>query len=175
MYRPTTILFALALMIAFSTLPNKPASAMPAVTIRGYAWIDENCDSIRQDGEASATMLRPYVISYGPDGVPFTSDDAQLGIAYIYTSGPNIGQYEFDRGVTGDTYRLSILQEQRPAGYAPTKYRQGNNPTRWSSLQANWATTGFQLDENNTVDGGNIGIMPTSCLPNQLYLPLIQR
>jgi len=170
MHRPTTILFALALMIAFSTLRNKPASAIPAITIRGYAWIDENCDGIRQDGEAPATMLQIFVISYGPDGIPFTSDDAQLGVAFFSGS-----QYELDRGVTGDTYRLSILQGQRPAGYVPTKHRQGSDPSRWSSLQANWATSGFQLDENNTVDGGNIGIMPTSCLPNQLYLPLIQR
>ena len=177
-------LLLLACALLALAAPARAASPM----IRGWAWVDQNCDGVRQDEEPSAySLFSIYLYRFGPDGQAFTSDDKLLRYMDMYTSGPNAGQYEdtTDSAIMlPELYRLSILQGGRPAGYLPTKYRAGGDPDHWSSLQGNWTTGdpnngGFQLDPNGTVTGGNIGIAPLSCTDQwyteHVYLPLALR
>jgi hypothetical protein len=177
----TRLLAVLALSLLTLAAPVRATSPM----IRGWAWIDQNCDGIRQDAEPPAgytvVTSSPYLYRFGPDGVPFTADDKQLRVLGVIDT----GSYEdtTDSAIMpAERYRLSILQGGRPDGYLPTKYRQGSDPARWSSLQANWTTGdpnngGFLLDPSSTVTGGNIGIAPVACLAQwyheHLYLPLV--
>jgi hypothetical protein len=183
MHRITT--FALYLLVPLSILAlSTPVQAVSPM-IQGWAWIDQNCDGLHQDAEAPLTTVAVYLYRFGPDGVAFSADDKQLRGLPLYISGPNAGQYKdtTDSAIMpAERYRLSILQGGRPDGYLPTRYRQGSDPARWSSLQANWTTGdpnngGFLLDPNGTVTGGNIGIAPVACIeqwyPNHLYLPLV--
>lgn len=176
-------------MVSAATIPTTgdptptatPDVMEPAASNRivGHAWIDANCDGIRQDGEAPA-LLGVYLITFGLDDIPFTSDDRQLD---AYGVGAD-GQYRFTRGAPGMRFRLSILFGTWPDGYMPTKYRQGSDSTRWSSLQANWTTGdpnngGFTVPIDPVVDGGNIGIAPVACqsqwYTNHVRLPLVVR
>jgi len=185
MHRRTTLTpLALVLLTLMTLTLITSTYAMPSVTVRGYAWIDSNCNGIREDDEPAANTVMPRIdmYSFGEDGLPFTSDDGSVQIG-AYLSTPDV-VYEFTRGATGYLYRLSIIQGARPDGYIPTLYRQGNDPARWSSLQSNWTTGdpsdgGFTMSEAETVTGGNIGIAPASCaqqwFSNHLYLPLLVR
>ena len=178
--RPTFILLAL-ILLTFTVMTNPVRAASPA--IQGWAWIDQNCDGLRQDGEPSAKQLFViYLYRFGADGLAFTADDRQVRVV---PAGLEAGQYEDTTDsslMLPELYRLSILQGGRPVGYVPTLYRQGSDPARWSSLQGNWTTgdpedNGFVLDPNGTVTGGNIGIAPVSCVAQwyseRVYLPLL--
>jgi len=183
------ILIALTLLtLAALTSPARAASPQ----IQGWAWIDTNCDGIRQDGEPpTLDLFAIYLYRFGADGQPFTTDDRQVRNIDLYQSGPDIGIYRDDTDsamvlpvLPNELYRLSILQGGRPAGYLPTRYRQGSDSARWSSLQLNWTTGdpnngGFALDLNSTVSGGNIGIAPASCAAQwytqHVALPLLVR
>ena len=182
MRRITT--FARYLLVPLSLLALSAPVHAASPMILGWAWIDQNCDGIRQDAEPSAKQrFVLYLFRFGADGRPFTSDDKLLR---VIPAGIEAGTYTdtTDSAIMPvERYRLSILQGGRPDGYLPTKYRQGSDPARWSSLQANWTTGdpgngGFLLDPNGTVTGGNIGIAPIACLaqwyPEHLYLPLVQ-
>ncbi len=188
MQRTTTITLTALLGLTLSILAVITPVHAAAPAIHGWAWVDQNCDGIRQDSEPIATdKFVLYLYRFGPDGIAFTSDDRQVRVLDQYTSGPNAGIYEDPNDsaqMLPERYRISILQGGRPAGYVPTLYRQGNDPTHWSSLQSNWTTGdpnngGFQLDPNATVTGGNIGIAPESCTnvwyTNHLYLPFVKR
>lgn len=179
-HRLTFTLLSLILLLT-TALTSSVRAASPA--IQGWAWIDTNCDGMRQDGESPLSGVAIYLYRFGADGVPYTTDDSQVRNIDLYISGPKVGQYEDDTDsaiMLPEHYRLSILQGGRPAGYVPTLYRQGSDPARWSSLQSNWTTGdpnngGFALDPNGTVTGGNIGIAPVSCTAqwytNRTYLP----
>jgi hypothetical protein len=166
-------------------LSTSAVHAMPREIVRGYAWIDSDCDGLRDDGEAPATVMQVFLYVFGADDVPFTDDDRTgVGVSQIGKSGEYKSQYSFFNTSVNMRYRLSVLQGQRPAGYIPTRYRQGNDPTRWSSLQGNWTTGdpnngGFRLSDTGPVDGGNIGIAPLSCqaqwYPHHVFVPLAQR
>jgi len=184
MHYTRTLTSAALVMLLLSMLPLGAPARAATPMIQGWAWVDTNCDGIRQAGEPSAyPLFAIYLYRFGPDGQPFTSDDRQLR---VLPAGLAVGQYEdaTDSAIMpAERYRLSILQGGRPDGYLPTRYRQGSDPARWSSLQANWTTgdpgnSGFLLDPNGTVTGGNIGIAPVACIeqwyPNHLYIPLVQ-
>lgn len=182
-HRISKTLLALTILMSLVTFSNPVYAASPA--IRGWSWIDQNCDGMRQDGESALTGVAIYLYRFGPDGVPFTADDSQVRNIDFYISGPKVGQYEDSTDsaiMLPELYRLSILQGGRPTDYLPTLYRQGSDPARWSSLQSNWTTGdpnngGFALDPNGTVTGGNIGIAPASCTAQwytqHTYLPLL--
>src|SRR5690349_14368028 len=76
-----TTTIARYLLVSLSLLalsaPVRAASPM----IQGWAWIDQNCDGIRQDAEPSAKQrFALYLYRFGADGMPFTSDDKLLRI-----------------------------------------------------------------------------------------------
>lgn len=168
-------------MVGMLATPVRAAN--PAIL--GRHWIDANCNGLYDQGEAPITGISLYLYRFGADGVPFTSDDRQMRTLGVFFGGAKAGWYEDDadssRMLTDERYRLSILQGGRPAGYIPTKYRAGDDPSRWSSLQSNWTTgdlpnKGFAIDPNASVTGGNIGIAPVSCTAQwyteHVYLPL---
>jgi hypothetical protein len=172
------VFLALFCLLCLST---SAVHAMSREIVRGYAWIDSDCDGLRDDGEAPATNISVWLYTFGLDDIPFTSDDRNPVDTYVIQT---TGHYRFVNGPTTLRYRLSIVQGVRPAGYIPTRYRQGNDPTRWSSLQGNWTTGdpnngGFRLSDTGPVDGGNIGIAPLSCqaqwYPHHVFVPLAQR
>jgi len=183
MHRSKSLTLIALILLTFAALTS-PARAISPM-IQGWAWVDTNCDGIRQDSEPPATSAflpsDPYLYRFGADGKPFTADDKQLRIIGIGSNG--IYTDDTDSAIMpNELYRLSILQGGRPAGYLPTLYRQGSDPARWSSLQRNWTTGdpdngGFALDLNSTVSGGNIGIAPPSCValwyPHHVALPLL--
>jgi hypothetical protein len=179
------VFVALLCLLCLSTAPAHAADLAAREIVIGYAWIDSNCDGFRDDGEALATNIVIWLYTFGLDDIPFTSDDRNpVGTSQVMATGPYMGKYRFENSPTTLRYRLSIVQGVRPAGYIPTRYRQGNNPTRWSSLQGNWTTGdpnngGFRLSDTGPVDGGNIGIAPLSCqaqwYPHHVFVPLAQR
>ena len=173
-------LFTLLLLRLISvSVFSHPAHAYPAVSAQGYAWIDQNCDGMRQDTEPSAALvnLEVNLYSFGVDGQPFTSDDRQLDYSGVFHTP---GVYQFTAG-PGSPYlmRVSIIQGARPAGYMPTKFHQGTDSTTWSDLQGNWTTPGFMMNPDAMVNGGNLGIAPISAcvatFTNKVYAPLLLR
>ena len=186
-HRTTFTLLTLTILTSLVTLTSPVRAASPM--IQGWAWIDQNCDGIRQDTEKPATYdvmtSSPYLYRFGPDGQPFTADDSPVRTLSVYDNGTYTDVTDSAivvAALPNERYRLSILQGGRPVNYVPTLYRQGSDPARWSSLQSNWTTGdpnngGFALDPNGTVTGGNIGIAPASCTAQwytqHTYLPLL--
>jgi hypothetical protein len=177
MHRTTVRLFTvLALLLVSISMLTRSAHADPAISAQGYTWIDSNCDGVRQDTEPAAGSIMPiaYLYSFGPDGVPFTSDDRQVGVSGIADT------YAFTTSSASPyLMRVSIIQGTRPDGHMPTKFHQGGDSTRWSDLQDNWTTPGFLMNPNATVNSGNLGIAPISaCVAtflNKVNVPLVMR
>jgi hypothetical protein len=177
-----SVFVALVFLLWLVPFPTHAADLDAREIVLGYAWIDSNCNGLRDNEETPATNIPSiWLYTFGLDDMPFTSDDrTPVDTSLIKPT----GQYRFVNGPTTWRYRLSIVQGARPAGYIPTRYRQGSDPTRWSSLQGNWTTGdpnngGFRLSDTGSVDGGNIGIAPLSCqaqwYPHHVFLPLAQR
>jgi LPXTG-site transpeptidase (sortase) family protein len=93
-----------------------------------FVWNDLNRDGIQDAGETGIDGVRVdlYRPGYGPDGIPFTADDA-LVVATTTTStvGGVAGTYNFTGLVPGDYY----VDFTPPAGYAISPINQGGDDT----------------------------------------------
>jgi len=92
----------------------------PYASLGDRVWVDLNLNGI-QDGSESGldgVTVELYRPGYGPDGIPFTSDDGQT-VATATTAGG--GLYLFNQLVPGNYEVLFIL----PAGYVFSPMDQG--------------------------------------------------
>jgi hypothetical protein len=166
--------------------PVPQASNGDGVTVRGYLWNDANCDGIRQSTEAPlATGGQSMSIFYvGSDGIPFTSDDTEIGIGGAASGWPT---YFFSDGGAGHTYYIAIRPRYRPAGFIPSLWQQGSNATIDNDLKlwpdGAWATGTFLIPNLTGFYGGpdaiagiDIGMCAVASIPRPYHasLPLIQ-
>lgn len=159
-----------------------PAGAQSSDRVRGFLWSDIDCDGIRETGEGPLSdNPRGYqamsLFYIGDDGLPFTSDDSEVGIA----SPPNsVPEYVFRNGGGGYSYYIAIRPADRPAGYLPSAWQQGNDPLVDNDLRqwpdGAWATGTFVI-AGTTVTGIDLGLCPSAALPRPFHaaLPLVQR
>jgi hypothetical protein len=188
--------FLLLLTLAALSIPALSYADDPPVphasnsmTVTGYLWNDANCDGIRQNTEAplsgnpagGQSMSLFYV---GSDGIPFTSDDTEVGVAGAINGNPT---YNFRDGGQNGTYYIAIRPKDRPAGFIPSPWQQGSDATIDNDLKlwpdGAWATgtfiipmgTGF-IGGPNAVAGIDIGMCAVANIPRPYHasLPLIQ-
>jgi hypothetical protein len=150
--------------------------------VQGYLWNDANCDGIRAEQEGPMTdnpigyqaMSLFYV---GNDGTPFTSDDSEVATTGTTNGFPT---YSFRNGGGGNSYYIAIRPSQRPTGFMPTRWQQGNDPERDNDLMiwpdGAWATEAFVI-AGQLVTGIDIGLCPLSAIerPYAASLPLVIR
>jgi hypothetical protein len=155
------------------------------VTVKGYLWNDANCDGIRQSGEAplAAGGQSMSIFYVGSDGIPFTSDDSEIGVSGALNGWPT---YSFRYGGEDHTYYIAIRPKDRPAGFIPSLWHQGSDTTIDNDLKlwpdGAWATgtfviaagTGY-INGPDAVAGIDIGMCATASIsrPYQASLPLI--
>lgn len=149
--------------------------------VYGYLWNDTNCDGIRQNTEGPISNPRgsqPMSLFYvGQDGIPFTTDDNEIG----YTSVPNgTNQFSFTDGGGGYTFYIAIRPAYIPAGFTPSLFQQGSDPTLDNDMKVwernIWATTSFVI-KAEVVTGIDIGLCPVENLklPYSVLLPMALR
>jgi hypothetical protein len=186
--------FLLLLTLATSSIPalsyaDEPpvpqASNGDGVTVRGYLWNDANCDGIRQNTEAplagNATGYQRMSLFYvGSDGIPFTSDDTEVGNVGIANGGPI---YIFMNGGGNGTYYIAIRPKDRPAGFIPSPWHQGSDTTIDNDLKlwpdGAWATGTFIIPNMTGFYGGpdavagiDIGMCAVANIPRPYHASL---
>jgi hypothetical protein len=184
------ILAALSIpALSYADEPPVPqASNGNGVTIKGYLWNDANCDGIRQNTEvpfsSNALGYQGMSIFYvGSDGIPFTSDDTEIGVSGALNGWPT---YQFSNGGQNGTYYIAIRPKDRPAGFIPSPWQQGSDTTIDNDLKlwpdGAWATGTFVIamgtgyfNGPDAVAGIDIGMCAVASIPHpyQVSLPLI--
>ncbi|PDW02595.1 hypothetical protein [Candidatus Viridilinea mediisalina] len=180
--RPLTTLLALLLLLALSLVVLMP----PAVEaqhyddrIWGVVWHDLNCDGIRQDDEPTLTHVPLFLYYAGPDGeVHRQAPDIQTAYSSSFD-----GTYGFTLGGWGRAYFIGIPNWERPEGFYPAPFRQGDDPTRDNDLTVGlmpgsdmWTTPVFWMppwEDQHVVTGIDIGLC--SIETQTVYLPLVVR
>jgi len=170
--------------------PVPQASNGDGVTVRGYLWHDANCDGIRQSTEAPLSAnttgyQRMSIFYVGSDGIPFTRDDTEIGVAGAANGYPTFSILD---GGEGHTYYIAIRPRDRPTGFIPSLWHQGSDRTIDNDLHlwpdGAWATgtfiipwgTGF-FNGPDAVAGIDIGMCAVASIPRpyQASLPLVIR
>jgi hypothetical protein len=149
---------------------------MPGTVLEGVAWIDENCDGLRDSTEPPLLHLPVYLFSAGEDGIVSTADDQVIDVGESFTT----GAYAFHFGGTGIDYRLTVLLKDHPLGFRPAPLHQGSDPSIDNDLTTPlpddpnyWSTGAFRLDADHTVTGVDIGFCRVPV--QHLYLPVMRR
>lgn len=157
-------------------------------TVRGVLWSDITCDGVRQIDEPAMTgnpqggqLMSLFYI--GNDGVPFTSDDAEIGLGSALNGSTS---YSFRDGGGSHTYYIALRPSQRPSGFVPAPFQQGSDRTIDNDLtiwpNGAWATSTFVIAQGTgffngppAVTGIDIGLCPLASIsrPYRVFLPLI--
>ncbi len=181
----TCVLF----LLLGSGLPS-PAGAQSSDRVRGILWTDTDCDGIRETGEGPLDdnplgYQRMSLFYIGNDSIPFTYDDSEIGQSSPLNGNPT---YVFFNGGGGYSYYIAIRPADRPAGYLPSAWQQGNDPAVDNDLRqwpdGAWATGVFVIPQGTGFYGGppavtgiDLGLCPSAALPRPYHtaLPLVQR
>lgn len=150
--------------------------------VYGYLWNDTNCDGIRQSTEgvmppSPSGAYRMSLIYIGNDGIPFTTDDNEIDNATSANGNIHYGTME---GGGGNTYYIAFRPAYIPAGFTPSLFQQGSDPTLDNDMKVwernIWATTSFVI-KAEVVTGIDIGLCPVENLnlPYSVLLPMALR
>jgi len=165
----------IAALIGFTT----PAHGQ-GFTVQGSLWVDANGNGQREAGEGTLPGTRVHLMYVGRDGVAYTNDDQQIDLGSASTGTATIapGSFRFSLGGAGERYYVAILQVNKPRGYMPTLYRQGDAATDSDLLARTdlpaFVTDTFVIDYGARITGIDLGLIPV-VYTQRVYVPLIRR
>lgn len=177
-----SLLVLLAIAFAGATQPALGYNPYRAV---GMVWSDANCDGIRQATEEGLSSIRVSLIYAGEDQTPYTRDDKLImqTTSNLGTAEFPKGEIRFDLGAPSEPYYYVIYNQDKPSGWRPAPYQQGEDRAQDNDLTLSvagsplWATASFfMLPRDETYIGTDIGLCQVVFNPEYtVRLPLIRR